>query len=373
MRLPTRLVHAGQDPTGPYGDVIPPIHLAVTYDQGVQDSPSYFYGRGENPTRERLEASLASIEDAEHATVFSSGQAAGMSVLSLLNAGDHVLASDDVYGGSYSLLSFVQRQGIRVTFADLADPAVAASLMTEDVSLVWLETPTNPQLKVADIAELSRLARRNGAVLVVDNTFAGPILQQPLAMGAAVSLYSTTKSIAGHSDVIGGALVYNDDDLHQRLVTYRAMAGNIPGPLDCYLVHRGIKTMALRVTQQAANAERIAVALAASPRVRSVYYPGLPGHPQHELALRQMRSAGSVITFDFDGDVSLLLKRVKLWGVAVSLGSVCSFIEWPAGMTHRPIPREDRLARGITDGLVRLAVGIEDVEDLLEDLMQALG
>jgi cystathionine beta-lyase/cystathionine gamma-synthase len=372
MRLSTRLVHVGQEPSGPYGGVIPPIHLASTYDQQVQDQPAYFYGRGENPTREGLESCLASIEGARYATVLSSGQAAGATVLSLLRPGDRIVVSDDVYGGTYQLLALAEQHGVGVSYADLTDLDTAQSLIRGDVKMVWAETPTNPQLKICDIRALARLAGLHGALLVVDNTFAGPILQQPLAFGADVSLYSTTKSIAGHSDTIGGALVYNGQQLHLQMRSYRSVAGNIPGPLDCFLVHRGIKTMAVRVAHQAASAERIASALLDVPNVKAVHYPGLSGHPQHELARQQMSRPGSIITFDYDGDVSLLLKRMRLWRVAVSLGSVCSLIEWPAGMTHRPIPLRERTARGITEGLVRLSVGIEDPFDLLEDLMQAL-
>jgi cystathionine beta-lyase/cystathionine gamma-synthase len=372
MRLSTRLVHVGQEPSGPCGGVIPPIHLASTYDQQVQDQPAYFYGRGENPTRESLESCLASIEVAKHATVLSSGQAAGATVLSLLRPGDRIVVSDDVYGGTYQLLAMVEQYGIGVSYADLTDLDTAESLIRGDVKMVWAETPTNPQLKICDIRALTRLAGRHGALLVVDNTFAGPILQQPLRLGADISLYSTTKSIAGHSDTIGGALVYNSRDLHEQVRSYRSVAGNVPGPLDCYLIHRGIKTMAVRVAHQAASAERIASALVDVPNVKAVYYPGLPAHPQYHLARQQMSRPGSIITFDYDGDVALLLKRMRLWRVAVSLGSVCSLIEWPAGMTHRPIPLAERTARGITEGLVRLSVGIEDPLDLLEDLMQAL-
>ncbi len=373
MRMNTRLVHAGQEPALPHGDIIPPIHLATTYDQLVQGEPSYFYGRGENPTRESLESCLAAVEEARYATVLSSGQAAGATVLSLLRPGDHVVVSDDVYGGTYQLFAMAARQGIEVTYADLTSVATAASLIRASTRMIWVETPTNPQLKISDIGALARLAHAHDACLVVDNTLPGPVLQQPLAHGADASLYSTTKSIAGHSDVIGGALVYNQDELHQEFRSYRAVAGNIPGPLDCYLVHRGLKTLSLRVAKQVTSAGDIATALLDVPSVRKVHYPGLSGHPQHQLAKEQMTGSGSIITFDYDGDVGELLKRIRLWRVAVSLGSVCSLIEWPAGMTHRPIPREERLAHGVTDSLVRLAVGIEDPLDLLEDLLQALG
>lgn len=373
MHVETRLVHVGNDALDAHGDLVPPIHLATTYDQRWQDPLAYFYGRGENPTRENLEACLASIEDAAHALAFSSGQAAGMTALSLLTPGQRVIASDDVYGGTYSLLALAQRAGTPVTYVDLTELDALTAALTDDVKLIWIETPTNPQLKVCDVQAIAQLAERVGAYVVVDNTFAGPLLQRPLDLGAHVSLYSTTKSMAGHSDVIGGALVYNDDELHRQLLTYRTAAGNVPSPFDCFLVQRGLKTMALRVGRQVETAQRLAETLAEHSRVGAVHYPGLPSHPQHELAKRQMRAAGSIVTFDYLGDVELLLKRTSLWAVAVSLGSVHSLIECPASMTHRPIPREQRLALGITDTLVRLSPGIEAAQDLIDDLLQALG
>lgn len=244
--------------------------------------------------------------------------------------------------------------------------------MRPGVGLVWIETPTNPLLKVTDIAAVSRLARPLGVPVLVDNTFASPALQQPLALGADISLYSTTKFISGHSDVIGGALVYQRDDFQQAFFSYRTAAGNVPGAFDCYLLHRGLKTLSLRVERQNANTERIVGLLQASPRVGRVHYPGLPDHPQHAVAKEQMTGYGSIVTFEYLGEVPELLKKVERFAVAVSLGSVRSLIECPALMTHRPIPVETRLALGITDNLVRLAVGIEDVRDLLADLEQAL-
>jgi len=372
MKPATRLVHVGSESSPEHGDIVPPIHLATTYDQRGQDNPRYFYARGENPTRERLEACLASIENAERALVLSSGQAAGMTALSLLTPGQRIVASNDVYGGTYSLFTLIQRAGMPVSYVDLPDLDAVAEAMGPDVRMIWVETPTNPQLKVSDIAALAELAKRHDAYLVVDNTFAGPLLQQPLAHGADISLYSTTKSIAGHSDAIGGALVHNSDELHQHLQSYRTSAGNIPSPFDCFLVQRGVKTMSLRVERQVENARVIAQMLTESPMVGAVHYPGLEQHPQYELARRQMSAPGSIISFQYRGDVGALLKRVRLWAVAVSLGSVRSLIECPAEMTHRPIPRDQRLALGITDDLIRLSVGIEDSSDLVDDLVQAL-
>jgi methionine gamma-lyase len=372
MELDTKLIHVGHETSGPFGDVVPPIHVASTFDQHVQEDLRYFYGRGENPTREALERCLASLENAQHGLVLASGQAAGATVLSLLTPGQRVLASDDVYGGTFSLFRTLDQYGIRVDPIDLTDLDALDAALADDVALIWIETPTNPLLKVADIAAVVERARRYGALVLVDNTFASPVLQQPLAYGADITLYSTTKFIAGHSDVIGGALVYNDDDLHRRFSAYRTAAGNIPGSFDCFLVHRGLKTLSLRVERQVATTQRIVEVLAESPRVGRLHYPGLDDHPQHEVAARQMVMPGSIVTFEYLGDVAEMLRRCELFTCAVSLGSVRSLIECPALMTHRPIPQAERLRLGITDNMVRLSLGVEDPRDLVKDLSDAL-
>jgi cystathionine beta-lyase/cystathionine gamma-synthase len=372
MEFNTKLVQVGQEAHPGTGDVVPPIHIASTFEQRAQDDLRYFYGRGENPTREALERCLASLEDAAHALAFSSGQAAGAAALSLLSPGQKLVASDDVYGGTFSLFSMLPRYGITVEHVDLTDPAKAEAALTPDTGLVWIETPTNPLLKVTDIAAVTERAHAVGAKVLVDNTFASPVIQRPLALGADITLYSTTKFISGHSDVIGGALVYGSDDLHSEFFRYRTAAGNVPGAFDCFLLHRGLKTMSLRVERQNANAERLVELLLASPKAGAVHYPGLAEHPQHEVAKRQMDGFGSIITFEYLGDVPKLLENVEAFAVAVSLGSVRSLIECPALMTHRPIPAETRAELGITDNLVRLAVGIEDVRDLAADLTRAL-
>ncbi|WP_328608882.1 PLP-dependent aspartate aminotransferase family protein [Amycolatopsis sp. NBC_00345] len=368
MKFDTKLVLAGQDAEPGTGDLVPPLHLATTYERGVQDPPRYFYARGENPTRENLETCLASLEDARFADVYSSGQAAGMTALSLLGPGDRLLCSDDVYGGTYGLLAETARRGIDVVQADLSDPETE---IPQGVSLVWVETPTNPLLKITDLERLARRARERGARVLVDNTLAGPVLQQPLRH-ADISLYSTTKGIAGHLDVLGGALVYSDEELHERFRSYRTIAGNVPGPLDCYLVHRGLKTLSLRVERQVRTAAALAEVLVAEPSVGRVRYPGLPDDPGYALARRQMTAPGSMISFDYRGDPGKLLELVRVFACAVSLGGVRSLIECPAAMTHRPVPAERRRALGITDELIRLSVGIEDPGDLTEDLRSAL-
>ncbi|BCJ66640.1 trans-sulfuration enzyme family protein [Polymorphospora rubra] len=376
MRFDTRLVHVGQDPTPGTGDVVPPLHLATTYERSAQETPRYFYGRGENPTREALEAALASLEDVGYASVYSSGQAAAATVLSLLRPGQRLVASDDVYGGTWSLMQTLRRYDVHVEHVDLTDPAVVAALADParfpDLAMVWVESPTNPLLKIADLADVSAHAHHRDALVVVDNTVCSPAGQQPLRFGADVSLYSTTKSIAGHLDVMGGALVCADPRLHAAFVDHRTVAGNVPGGLDCYLVHRGLKTLSLRVERQSRTAEAIARALTGEPLVGRVHYPGLPDHPGHEVARRQMAGPGSMISFEYRADPEKLMGRTGLFACAVSLGGVRSLIECPALMTHRPVPREVRLRSGVTDDLIRLSVGIEDPADLLEDLLSAI-
>ncbi|AXO37215.1 PLP-dependent aspartate aminotransferase family protein [Micromonospora sp. B006] len=375
MRFDTRLVHVGQQPVPGTGAVVPPIHLATTYDRTAQDPPRYFYARGEQPNREALEECLAALEDARHATVYTSGQAAATTALSVVPPGRLVLASDDVYGGTHQLLVAAAERGVTVRQVDLADPAERDRALSEcgpELAMVWLETPTNPLLKVADIAAVSDLAHRHGALVVVDNTLAGPVLQRPLAHGADITLYSTTKSVAGHLDVLGGALVYQDEELHQRFLAYRTVAGNAPGGFDCYLTHRGLKTLSLRTTRQVENTRAVVAALLAEPSVDRVSYPGLPAHPQHAVAARQMTAPGALAAFEYRGDPAKLLDRVRLFTAAVSLGGVRSLIECPALMTHRPVPPEVRRRLGLTDRLIRISPGIEDPADLVEDLVTAL-
>jgi cystathionine gamma-lyase len=372
MRFDTRLVHAGQDPEPGTGDLVPPVHLTATYERRVQDPLRYFYGRGENPTWEALESSLAALEDARYAAVFSSGQAASATALNLLPPGRRLVAGDDLYGGTYALFETLERQGSPVEYVDFTDAGAVAAALGRGAGLVWLETPSNPMLKVADVAAIRGLADRQGARLVVDNTFAGPALQQPLRLGADVSVYSTTKGISGHSDVLGGALVYNDQQLDRDFRSYRSVMGNVPGAFDCFLVHRGLKTLSLRAGRQVVNAQRIAAVLAESARVGLVRYPGLAAHPQHDLAVAQMSGPGAILSFEYLGDPVKLMDRLRLFACAVSLGGVRSLIEHPATMTHAPLPPATRRRLGLSDQLLRISAGIEDPADLEADLLAAL-
>lgn len=372
MRFDTRLIHAGQEPDAGTGDVVPAIHVAATYERRAQDPLRYFYARGENPTREGLERCLASLEDARFATVFSSGQAAGATALTLLEPGHRLIASDDVYGGTYTLFGTLIRYGIGVDQVDLTDLDALRAALGDDVGLIWIETPTNPLLKVVDLAAVCSIAGEHGIRVVVDNTFAGPVLQQPLRLGADVSLYSTTKSTAGHSDVLGGALVYDDEELHRAFTANRTAVGSVPGAFDCFLVHRGLKTLSLRTARAVGNAQRIAATLCGAESVGVVHYPGLPEHPQHRLAAAQMSAPGAIVSFEYLGDPEKLLDASRLYACAVSLGGVRSLIECPAMMTHAPIPRQTRLRLGINDNLIRVSAGIEDPADLTEDLLAAL-
>jgi cystathionine gamma-lyase len=365
VRFDTKLVQAGQRARSSTGDLIPPIHLAATYEQ----SPRYFYGRTENPSWECLEECLAALEDARFASVYASGQAAATTVLSLLEPGGRVVACDDLYAGTHALLA--RLPGVDVEYADLSDAAEAERTLGAErdrgPALVWIETPSNPLLKITDLEQVCRLAHARGALVVVDNTLASPALQQPLRW-ADVSLYSTTKFIAGHLDALGGALVYDDPGLHERFLTYRGAAGNVPGALEAYLVRRGLKTLSLRVARQVESAAAVVGALEAEPRVGRIHYPGLAGHPGHEVAAGQMSAAGSLISFEYLGDVQQLLDDVRVFAPAVSLGGVQSLIEQPASMSHAAV----RHRRGIGDELVRLSIGIEDPADLVADLRTAM-
>jgi cystathionine gamma-lyase len=374
VRFDTLLVQSGQRATTNAGDVVPPVHLAATYERGQQEPRRYFYARGENPTREGLEGCLADLEGARFATVFSSGQAAASTVLSLLSRPQRIVATDDNYSGTSALFGLVARAGVRVDQVDLSVPDEAARVLSSEgprADLVWVETPSNPLLKVTDLEVVCRRAHDQGAIVVVDNTFASPALQQPLQW-ADISLYSTTKSISGHLDVLGGALVYNDERLHDHFVGHRTVVGNVPGALDCYLVRRGLKTLSVRTTRQVESAAMVVAALQDAPLVGAVRYPGLPEHPGHQVAARQMSAFGSMISFDYLGDTAKVLNEVKVFAPAVSLGGVQSLIECPASMTHASVPREERERAGISDNLIRLSIGIEDPRDLIADIRAAL-
>lgn len=372
----TLAIHAGQDADPATGATVVPIYATSTY---TQESPGhhkgYEYSRSGNPTRTALETCLAALEGGERGLAFASGLAATTAVLSILKPGDEVAAAADLYGGTFRLLERVFKPwGLAARYTEDAHPAGFAKIITPATRLVWIETPTNPLLQILDIAAIAELTHRAGALLAVDNTFASPYLQQPLHLGADLVVHSTTKYLGGHSDVIGGAVI-GRRELLQPIAFYQNAAGGVPGPFDAWLTLRGIKTLAVRMERHCANARHLAAWLAEHPGVQRVYYPGLPNHPGHELARRQMRDFGGMISMSVRGGkeaVLRLLTRTKLFSLAESLGGVESLIGHPATMTHASIPAELRQARGIDDGLVRLSVGIEDVADLLEDLRQAL-
>jgi cystathionine gamma-lyase len=373
----TLAIHAGQEADPATGATVTPIYATSTYTQEAPGQhKGYEYSRSGNPTRTALEACLAALEGGERGLAFASGLAATTAVFSLLKPGDEVAAAADLYGGTYRLLERVFKPwGLVARYTEDCSPEGFARIITPKTRLVWIETPTNPLLQVLDIAAVAELAHRAGAPLAVDNTFASPYLQQPLRLGADLVVHSTTKYLGGHSDVIGGAVI-GSRQLLQSIAFYQNAAGGVPGPFDAWLTLRGIKTLAVRMERHCANARQLAGWLAEQPQVQRVYYPGLPSHPSHAIAQRQMRDFGGMISVSIKGgkEAALrLLTRTKLFSLAESLGGVESLIGHPATMTHASIPADIRQARGIDDGLVRLSVGIEDAEDLQEDLRQALG
>ena len=376
-RLATRAVHAGLQPDPLAGAVMPPIYQTSTYVQDGLGRPhhGYEYARTQNPTREALERGVAALESARHGFAFGSGLAALDTTLKLLSAGDHVVCGENVYGGTHRQMTQIwARLGLTFTFVDAADTARVAAAVTPQTRLVYAETPTNPMMRLCDLAGIGAVAKGARALFVVDNTFATPLFQRPIEFGADIVLHSTTKYLNGHSDMVGGLLITDRDDLAQQLGYLQNAAGAVPGPFDCWLALRGVRTLALRMRQHDANGRRVASWLATHQGVRQVYYPGLPSHPQHELACRQMSGFGGMISFDV-GDAARarrVIERFRLFALAESLGGVESLVGHPATMTHASVPRDMREAMGLTDSLIRLSVGIEDVDDLLADLEQAL-
>ncbi len=378
MKFATRAIHAGQEPDPSTGAVMTPIYQTSTYAQaGLGEHKGYEYSRSGNPTRAALESCLAALENGQYGLAFASGLAAEHTALSLLNAGEHLVSCDDLYGGTYRLFERVMRR-YQVEADYVSAGAGAAEFeraIRPNTKMLWLETPTNPLLNLVDIRALSEMAHQRNLLVVVDNTFASPYFQQPLQLGADIVVHSTTKYINGHSDVIGGALVTNDSTIYESLKFHQNAAGGVPGPFDSWLVMRGIKTLAVRMRQHAENALTVARFLNEHPRVEKVYYPGLPTHPDHELAKRQMSGFGGMVSFQFKGsstDFAQMVRRFQVFALAESLGGVESLVCHPASMTHASIPREIREARGLTDTLLRISVGIEDVEDLLADLEHVL-
>ncbi len=377
LSIDTLAVHAGQPPDPVSGAVMMPIVLASTFAQSAPGEHSGFeYGRSGNPTRNALEACFAALEGGRHGFAFASGLAASTTILSSLTPGDHVLSGDDVYGGTFRLMDKVMRPlGIDSSRTDMVDVGNVQKALRPTTKMIWLETPTNPMLKVFDIAKIAELARERGAMLVVDNTFATPVLQQPLALGATAVMHSSTKYLNGHSDVIGGAVMTNDDAFAERLRFLQNAMGSVPSPFDCYLVLRGLKTLPLRIRHASATAAVLASRLESHPAVARVSYPGLASHPGHALAARQMKAFGAMITFVLKGGLPAsrtFLSSLSIFTCAESLGGVESLAEHPAIMTHASVPPEQRRALGIDDGLVRISVGVEGADDLWADLEQAL-
>jgi cystathionine gamma-lyase len=380
QRFATRVIHGGQRPDPLTGAIMPPIYATSTY---VQSSPGvhqgYEYSRTRNPTRDALQAAVASLEGGAAGFAFASGMAASATVLELLDAGSHIVAMHDLYGGSYRLLENVRKRsaGHRVSFVDLSNPAALTSAIRPDTRLVWVETPTNPLLKLVDLSAVAALARRHRLLAVCDNTFATPFIQRPLEHGFDIVVHSTTKYLNGHSDAIGGAAIVRDADLAERIAYLQNAVGGVPGPFDAFLTLRGIKTLALRMERHCANALAIAQFLEQQPQVERVYYPGLASHPQHALAKAQMAGGfGGIVTAVLRGGLETarrMLERCRLFALAESLGGVESLIEHPGIMTHSSLPAATRESLGISDGLIRLSVGVEDVRDLIAELRAALG
>jgi cystathionine gamma-lyase len=372
----TRALHIGQGPDLATGAVVQPIHLATTFaQQGVGKHQGFEYSRSGNPTRAALEECLAGLEDAKHGLAFASGLAAETILLLLLSPGDHVLYMEDVYGGTFRLFDKVlKRYGLTFSAVDAGDMDAVERSITAATRLVWLESPTNPLLRVVDIDAVSEVAHSRGAMVCVDNTFASPFLQQPLHLGADFVVHSSTKYIGGHSDVVGGAILTNNDELEKQLRFHQNAVGAVPSPFDCWLLLRGIKTLALRVERQSNNAMELARALEQNKAVVRVHYPGLASHPGNAVAARQMRMFGGMVSFEVAGEAAALrtLERLKLFALAESLGAVESLAEHPARMTHASMPLSERQRAGVGDGLIRLSVGVEDVADLITDLESAL-
>lgn len=375
--IETLAIHAGCEPEKVTGAVNVPIFQTSTYVQsGPGDHTGFEYSRTRNPTRDALEANLAALEGGKHGIGFASGCAATDAIMHCLSAGDHVVCADDVYGGSFRLFDKVHtRHGLSFTYVPATDTAAYAEAIRPETKLVWLETPTNPLLGVVDIAAVVKAAKAKGVPVVVDNTFATPYLQRPLEMGATIVVHSVTKYLGGHSDVVGGAAVTADDEWAERLHFVQNSAGGVPGPMDCFLTLRGIKTLGVRMDRHCDNAQVIAEMLEGQPLVEKVIFPGLSSHPQHDLASRQMKRPGGMISFVIKGGMEAsrrFLTGMEVFSLAESLGGVESLIEHPAIMTHASIPKQMREARGIDDGLIRISVGIEHVNDLVEDLKAAL-
>lgn len=379
MKLATKFIHAGATPDPSTGAIMTPIFQTSTY---VQEAPGknqgFEYARSQNPTRKALEEALAEIENGKFGLAFSSGVAATDAVIKLLKPGDEVIAANDMYGGTYRLFTKVfEKFGIKFIYVDTTNPANVQAAVTSNTKLIWLETPTNPLMNITDIQSVADIAKKAGALLCVDNTFASPYLQNPLDLGADIVMHSSTKYLGGHSDVIQGALIMNSAELREQLFFIQKSCGAVPGPMDCFLVLRGIKTLHLRMQQHCINGEKIARWLRSNPKVGNVYWPGFDDNPGYAIAKKQMRGFGGMISFELKDDSQQeairVLSSTHLFSLAESLGGVESLINHPASMTHASIPREERIKNGLSDSLIRLSVGVEDADDLIEDLKQAIG
>src|SRR5947207_6404709 len=377
MKFATKAIHAGQEPEPSTGAIIAPIFQTSTYVQaGLGEHKGFEYSRTQNPTRSALEECMAAIEDGRYGLAFASGMAAESATLSLLSAGEHMGSCDDLYGGSYRIFERVMRRyNVETTYVAAGNIEGYERAIRPNTKMIWLETPTNPLLRLIDIQAVAEIAHRHNLLVVVDNTFASPYFQQPLKLGADIVVHSTTKYINGRSDLIGGAIVLNNDEAYESIKFYQNASGGVPSPFDSWLTLRGIKTLAVRMRQHEENARTVAKFLAEHTRVEKVYFPGLPSHPDHELAKRQMSGFGGMVSFQYKGtytDIVQLVRRFKVFALAESLGGVESLVCHPASMTHGSIPKEIRESRGLTETLLRCSVGIEDIEDIIGDLEQNL-
>jgi cystathionine gamma-lyase len=379
MKFGTKAIHAGLEPDPSTGAIMTPIYQTSTY---VQESPGknkgYGYARGKNPTRVALEKNIAALEEGRHCICFSSGMGATDAVIKLLMPGDEVITGDDLYGGSYRMFTKVfANYGIKFHFINMSDTANISKYINEKTKLIWIETPTNPTMQIVDITACAQIAKKHGIMLAVDNTFASPYLQNPLLLGADIVMHSVTKYLGGHSDVVMGALITNDDKLHERLYFILNSCGANPGPMDCFLVLRGIKTLHVRMERHCFNGRKIAHYLKSHPRIDKIYWPGFEDHPNHAIAKKQMKDFGGMVSVTLKGatldDTFKIASSFKVFSLAESLGGVESLVNHPSTMTHASVPREERERVGVVDNLLRLSIGIEDVEDLLDDLKQALG
>ncbi|MBI1996260.1 MAG: cystathionine gamma-synthase [Deltaproteobacteria bacterium] len=378
MQFATRAIHVGQQPEPATGAIAVPIYQTSTFAQSAPGvHKGYDYSRTDNPTRTALQEALASLESAKYSLAFSSGMGAATTAMFLFKPGDHVISSRDVYGGTYRLFKRVLDQfGLSFSFVETSNLREIRRAVTKRTRLIWIESPTNPLLRITDIRGAASIARQHGALCLVDNTFASPFFQRPIALGADLVLHSTTKYIGGHADIVGGAICLNERGLYERLKFLQNAAGATPSPFDCFLTLRGIKTLALRMREHEKNATRIAAFLKDHPRVRRVYYPGLSDHPGHEIAASQMDGFSGMVSFEVKGGLTearRVLRRLGIFKIAESLGGVESLVELPAVMTHASIPKAERRKAGLDDGLIRLSVGVEDADDLLNDLERALG